>query len=152
MSTNLSEEFEMNLCLPSVTEDLKQSILEQFVKIKQNYDSNNSYSKYDEFRYNNLTIKNIIEELLKYYMMNKPFEIDESYYERILRDYIDYFNAVQRDTINHMNNTEKSQLQEELFNLLRFKFSTLIQLTLDSIIIWYKRTNLWNTKYSKKLH
>jgi len=151
MSSNLSEGFEMNLCLPSVTNDLKQSILEQFAKIKQKYDLNNSYLKYEEFKYNNLTIKNILEDLLKYYLMDKPFAVDETYYELILRNYLNYFYAVQKDSINYLNSSSKTDLHLELFNLLRFEFFTLIQLTLDSIIIWYKRTNLWNTKYSKKL-
>lgn len=70
------------------------------------------------------------------------------HYSNVLMRFNLYFHKLHIAGINHLGDTKEDRAYDRLFNQFRASLINLVKLTAESIDIWYKRTNLWESKYS----
>jgi len=142
-------DFDMSLCLPSVTEESRESIVEVFDKVQEFYRKNRGKLLHE---IDGDTPKAILEDFLGPHSEGTAFEDNRDHYRNVLGRFNRYFNKLHMGTIDHMGDTPEDRAYERLFNQFRFNLLNTVQLALESIDIWYDRTHKWETKYSNRVH
>jgi hypothetical protein len=133
------------LCLPRVTDELKDSILEKFAQLEKFYDKNKGKLLYE---IKGDTPKSILEELLKPYNTGTVFVTNPEYFQKVQERLDNYFCDLHMGTINHTDDTEEDKAYERLFNQFRFFLGHDIPRLCTCINDWHERTDIWKDIFS----
>lgn len=144
--------FAAMVCKPSCTNELKESIIESFGKAQRFYKKNRGKLLYE---IDCDTPKAILEDFLRPYFDGTAFSRHREHYKNVLTRFNSYFDKLHMGTIDCFEaevdrgfETEDIRTYNRLFNQFRGTLLNLVQLTAESIDIWYERTELWDWQYS----